>query len=625
MRGIAVLSVVFFHSFENYFPYGYLGVDAFFVISGFVVAPLILNIFEKSEVTGGVFKPICDFYLARVYRLAPALFTALVFSILIFSFFGSLDVFHNISMQSLFTLLMLGNYGSYKLSGNYFLGQPPLNHTWSLSVEAQIYIFMPLFIALIFYKRNFNIVKLFTWIVFLTIISLILFKFAYTSFSHSWTNITNPSDFIFYSPFTRVWQFTIGFLGFIIKRELSISKSFLSKKFGLIILITGILVICVSISKSHTYNSILISLWSLIFIFYESLKVLPKQIISALEWFGDRSYSIYLYHMPLIYLAKNSPLFLVNDDYILRTLSAILITLLIASMSFSKVENRFRLNKYKISTRKKLKGIVYLFLSSLILSLFLYNLSRSEFFSLIKLQNSPPNAGVINQDCSNGISANRPICKYELAGANKTVILFGDSFAGAVSSAFITAAKNQNINLVTSYTNGCALNFSGEINKQNEANCFVANANTLEYINLNRPNLVVVSYYMDQYLEQEIFKESLLKIKSIVPNLLLIENVPVFPDGNTFMTMGTIFTVHREYSRSFPEYSMENKGMSDLLSVWASNHDIDTLSFYSVFCENGMCTRFENSNWLYTDNKHLSVYGAKKTIPIIDELLSKLK
>ena len=53
MRGIAVLSVVFFHSFENYFPYGYLGVDAFFVISGFVVAPLILNIFEKSEVTGG--------------------------------------------------------------------------------------------------------------------------------------------------------------------------------------------------------------------------------------------------------------------------------------------------------------------------------------------------------------------------------------------------------------------------------------------------------------------------------------------------------------------------------------------------------------------------------------------
>ena len=178
---------------------------------------------------------------------------------------------------------------------------------------------------------------------------------------------------------------------------------------------------------------------------------------------------------------------------------------------------------------------------------------------------------------------------------------------------------------MTSYTNGCALNFSGELNEQNEASCFVANANTLEYINLNRPNLVVVSYYMDQYLDQESFKESLLKIKSIVPNLLLIENVPVFPDENTFMRMGTIFTVHREFSRSFPEYSMENKGVSDLLSVWASNHDIDTLSFYSVFCENGMCTRFENSNWLYSDNKHLSIYGAKKTIPIIDEYLSKLK
>ena len=625
MRGIAVLSVVFFHSFENFFPYGYLGVDVFFVISGFVIAPHILNIFETSEVAGGEFKKIYYFYLARVYRLAPALFAALIFSILIVTIFGSLDVFHNISMHSLLNLLMLGNYGSYKLSGNYFLDQPPLNHTWSLSVEAQIYTLMTLYIGLIFYKRNFNLVKLFKWIIFLTIISLVIFKFGYTLFSSPWINITSPVDFIFYSSFTRIWQFTFGFLGFILTRKLDISKLFLNKKFGSMLFITGLAVMYVCVSKSNINNSILISAWTLIYIFFESLKILPNCILSVFKWFGDRSYSIYLYHMPLIYLAKKSPLFLDDDQYVFRTSVAILTTFLIATLSFSKVENRFRLNNYRISRSKKFKGIIYLFLSSLFLSSFLYNFSRSEFFSLLRLQNNPPNAGVINQDCSNGIWVYKPICKYEVAGANKTIILFGDSFAGSISSSFIIASKNQNINLVTSYTNGCALNFDKEVNSQNEANCFVANLKTLEYIEANRPNLVVVSYYMSQYLEQEIFKESLLKIKSIVPNLLLIENVPVFPDENTFMRTGTIFTVHRKFSRSFPEYSMENKGVSDLLSVWASNNDIDTLSFYSEFCKNGTCTRFENFNWLYTDNKHLSIYGAEKIIPIIDEYLSKLK
>lgn len=73
LRGIAVLSVVLFHARESLFSMGYLGVDVFFVISGFVVTPLILRIFDNHVTLQGIFRNLLSFYRRRFYRLAPAL------------------------------------------------------------------------------------------------------------------------------------------------------------------------------------------------------------------------------------------------------------------------------------------------------------------------------------------------------------------------------------------------------------------------------------------------------------------------------------------------------------------------------------------------------------------------
>ena len=87
LRGLAVLAVLLFHSSENLTPFGYLGVDVFFVLSGFVITPLILQIFSRNGLRGKEQKSLKQFYLSRVYRLAPAMLVSMLFSlILVFLF-----------------------------------------------------------------------------------------------------------------------------------------------------------------------------------------------------------------------------------------------------------------------------------------------------------------------------------------------------------------------------------------------------------------------------------------------------------------------------------------------------------------------------------------------------------
>ena len=158
LRGLAVLAVVLFHADESYFPLGYLGVDFFFVISGFVVTPLILRIFDNQVNVvggGGRLSKLRYFYKRRFYRLAPALGVSLTISAILIFLFGSVYDHQRFAKQGIATLLLLGNFGAYKYSGDYFSPTPnPLVHTWSLSVEEQIYILLPLILMLILHNRR---------------------------------------------------------------------------------------------------------------------------------------------------------------------------------------------------------------------------------------------------------------------------------------------------------------------------------------------------------------------------------------------------------------------------------------------------------------------------------------
>ena len=148
LRGLSVLAVIGYHFNEQIFQLGYLGVDVFFVISGYVILPKLVRPTEDLSMSC-FFKDLRFFYQRRFWRLFPALIHSIVISGFVLFLLIPADYLDSIARQMLFSSTFLGNVGAWKLSGNYFnnLGNPFI-HLWSLGVEMQIYIAFPILVFL---------------------------------------------------------------------------------------------------------------------------------------------------------------------------------------------------------------------------------------------------------------------------------------------------------------------------------------------------------------------------------------------------------------------------------------------------------------------------------------------
>jgi peptidoglycan/LPS O-acetylase OafA/YrhL len=156
--------------------------------------------------------------MRRFYRLAPALAVVLTISAITIFLLGPTAEHQRFARQGIATLLLAGNVGAYKYSGDYFSPNPnPLVYTWSLSVEEQIYIFLPLILILIL--RNRKSLKKITAFVLGVISAASFVSFLYPTILqplYSRLGIAIASQFSFYSPIDRIWQFTLGGLAYLV-------------------------------------------------------------------------------------------------------------------------------------------------------------------------------------------------------------------------------------------------------------------------------------------------------------------------------------------------------------------------------------------------------------------------
>jgi peptidoglycan/LPS O-acetylase OafA/YrhL len=347
LRGLAVLAVVLFHAKASYFPLGYLGVDVFFVISGFVVTPLILRIFtDQTNGEGGRLSNLRYFYKRRFYRLAPALAVVLVISAVTIFLVGPIGDHQRFARQGIATLLLAGNVGAHRYSGDYFSPNPnPLVHTWSLSVEEQIYIFLPLILILILRNRK-SLKKITAFVLgVVSAVSFVSFLFpAILQPLYSLAGIKFASEFSFYSPIDRIWQFTAGGLAYLLLDRYHNRIRKIPKGIQLLTVVAVAMILLGPLHMNLKVSSILASFIAVIVILFKSLDVLPDFLIEKLVWVGDRSFSIYLVHMPLLYLAEYSPLMQIGtgENRIIQSVIAVVASILLGALSFSTIENRFR-------------------------------------------------------------------------------------------------------------------------------------------------------------------------------------------------------------------------------------------------------------------------------------------
>ncbi|MGV0909386.1 acyltransferase family protein [Martelella sp. FOR1707] len=334
LRAIAVVAVLLFHAFPGAFPGGFVGVDIFFVISGFLISGILISEFQLGTYS------LKNFYIRRIRRIFPALVTVLLFSflagwfILLPAEFAQLGK-HIVAAASFCVNLVLWNESGYFDNA---AETKPLLHLWSLGVEEQFYIIWPILLWLTF-RRNRSVATM-TAIIFAA--SFIL------NIAQSVSNSTAD----FYSPLTRFWELLAGaVIAIVSAKPRTTMSSWMeglqqSKPFAALLSLTGLALIGSSLvfvrEEGFPGWQALFPVFGTVFIIAAGSKALPNRSLLSLRpmiYVGLVSYPLYLWHWPLLSFAR-----IYTQAIPGPLLAAVLlgISFLLASATYHWIERPFR-------------------------------------------------------------------------------------------------------------------------------------------------------------------------------------------------------------------------------------------------------------------------------------------
>lgn len=383
------------------------------------------------------------------------------------------------------------------------------------------------------------------------------------------------------------------------------------------------------ISISIKLSSILASFLAALVIILRGLEVKPNYLTEALEWLGDRSYSIYLLHLPLLWLAKYSRATQIGDgnSRSIQIVIAVIVSVVLGSVSYSKIENRFRGRASDRIRFLKIPSLLVALTSLLSLALFvaLDSGAKNNYWGLEQRFPLPAYAGAWDPNCVQNSGKGLP-CIYHHPGATKTALLIGDSHAEHISQAFVEATKLQNWNAIVWVYGSCHIQFVRSRKSELTDNCLQMNLKMKEWVLLNKPETIIVSQYTRFNSTQSDLRDALLDLKKIVPSTMLIENTPVFPDGEDFMVRRPLVMSVYSPPKNFPKHVMDltDELASNQLAEWARSRNINTLNLNSLFCSSSFCVRYSDVGWLFGDSHHFSSAGVKLVVPALDSFLKKI-
>jgi peptidoglycan/LPS O-acetylase OafA/YrhL len=325
LRGIAVVSVVLYHAFQHrLLPGGFVGVDVFFVISGFLITQVLLREADRGALS------IVGFYQRRIRRLFPALMPMVLAVLVAGAFFLSDHDYRELALTAAATATFTVNIAFYR---GYFVGagaERPLLHMWSLSVEEQFYLLFPLFLQVVSRRARPALPALLAGC---GLISLGLSA----AFSGS-----NPVPAFYLAP-TRAFELIIGCLTAVIAdRSAGIPHS-LRQVLSLagLALVMGSTVWLSSAMAFPGLVALAPCLGAALVIFCGVAgKPIGSRLISAapLRFFGDISYSLYLWHWPLLCFGR---LWALGELSLAATAVLLVVSVVLAGASWAWIEQPF--------------------------------------------------------------------------------------------------------------------------------------------------------------------------------------------------------------------------------------------------------------------------------------------
>jgi peptidoglycan/LPS O-acetylase OafA/YrhL len=488
MRAIAVAAVVIYHAFPNRLPRGFLGVDIFFVISGFLITGIISN-----DLRNGAFS-LARFYTRRVKRIVPALLVVMAAS-LVLGWFLMLPVdYRQFGWHTIGGALFFSNI-QYWLETGYFdksADVKPFLHLWSLSVEEQFYLIWPLLL--------WATAKRVSWFTFTVCIAVLSFIAQIVVGQH------DPNA-AFYSPVTRFWELMLGAIVALAPTRYADGLADFARirprlhRYGSL---TCLLLIIASVAVGQSSPTVPIW-WNLLptvgtaaLMFGGLDNTLGNTVLASrgMVWLGKISYPLYLWHWPLLVFL------LVPSTGVVPAWSrvaAVAASVVLAWLTYAYVERPIRFGTYRFPVALPLCG------GLIALAVVGFVVYRANGFPLripeplrdFVMVDYDYNAGARVGQCwltdtapADGFA---PICLDEQPANRKSVLLWGDSHAGRL---WVGLAKTYGEEYrVGQFTrNSCppVLDFGQEF-------CRKSNAYTFSVIAKQRPTLVVMYAAWDGY------------------------------------------------------------------------------------------------------------------------------
>ena len=647
LRAIAVFSVITYHARDTFLPGGFLGVDIFFVISGYLITSLILKELKLTNKFS-----FSNFYERRVRRIIPALLGMIILSTFISYITLLPDSFVDFSKSLISSIFSVSNF-YFLYTGNLYGAESsllkPLLHTWSLSVEEQFYILLPVTVFVIYkFFRKHLLTLIFSGI----LISLIFSQ--YISSAHS--SSSAHSGFNFYLLPSRGFELLLGSL--LAKLELDNGRMNRNSSLILnkILPIIGLSLIFYSLIFFNdkmllpSFYSLVPIIGTMLVIWFSHKDELVTQILSnrSIVFFGLISYSLYLFHFPVFAFARYLNL-LNNNLFIL-----IFFVILISSLSYYFIERPFR-NKKIISFRKLSISLIITIMGLIFFNSYvIYKDGIKERFPKI----------FHNLKTKEKINFNKQ-------GIKGNVVLIGDSHSDAIAyhlneklikesfnlSRFITRLYVKNLNQYNYLTNQINESF---INGNLKIEEYINKENNLIVVLHQRWTLSILSTYFDNeegITEYDNESENLfdkikptsenineqqriiLVRKSIVSsiNSILEKNhkvILVYPVPENAFDVPRL--IHNKLNKtninvpilstSYDVYKKRNKLIFETLDS-IQNDNIYRVYPHKHFCDNQIknrCVSNSKDKIYYFNDDHLSLQGSTFVVRDIVDIIKKI-
>ena len=437
LRAISVFAVIFYHAnfliFDHeIFQGGFIGVDIFFVISGYLITTLILReIFFNNDFS------IIRFYIRRVRRIIPVLFIVILVCIPCAYFIFLPSSLIDFLKSALSSLGFVSNY--YFHHTGLIYGGPdsslkPLLHTWSLSVEEQFYIIFPILLIFVNKFLRSNMLKIFILFFLISFITTQIISTSHPLYNFYFINV-------------RIWELLAGsIIAYLEIKRLGFKKNVVTSFlpfFGLVLILFSIFFLNDKMSLPSFYSFPAV-LGTCLIIFFSNKDNLIFKILSLkfIVFMGLISYSLYLWHYPLF--SFYNYVYFSNESFLIKIL-IIILSIILSILSYYFIEKPFR-NKNIINNKKLLIFVSTLFLATIILTFSLFYKTQNSQKGLYEKINLDKMIYVTEVDKKlNEIKLKNNFDKKEY-DLKKNILIIGNSHAEDMFLIFKT-----NTNLFSNY------------------------------------------------------------------------------------------------------------------------------------------------------------------------------